>query len=155
MAGRPELIGPPPAQSVQRGALGVMGLKVEPNESYTGIVMHKAREFLRRNNLEKTTGWMQVQTDEPGYTKLRKAIRNDDWVTAKNILTELRKNRSDGQIDTAMRAWSQRGFTGAAASTENYFFRSLTDEEKRMYDQAMLEKAVEVEKWRDFIRRTP
>jgi hypothetical protein len=141
--------------ALQRQALATFaGLKTEPALSITANVQRQAQQFMRDHGLQKETGWMEIQTDEPGYTKLRQALRYGDTAKAEKILNELRKGRTDSQIIKAMRQWARRGFTGSR-KTERLFTNSMDDEQREQYAQAVDAKYAELQKFEEWYSSLP
>src|SRR5207249_4742761 len=99
--------------AIQRQTAGTIGIKIEPATSGPGEMRRMAQEFMKKEGLQKETGWQQIQTDEPSYTKLRAAIHAGDDAHALKILNELRKGRSDSQIIKSMKKYSVAPFTGS------------------------------------------
>lgn len=147
------LVSPPPPGSVQRQIFATAGVKIEPAETAIQRTAKLAREYMEAEGLTKETGWQQIQTDEPGYSKLRAAIRNDDWVTARRNLQALRKTRQDKDIIKAMKIWAKGGFTGSR-KTEGDFMQSLNDQQMNDYDKAQEQKQLLYDKFEDFLWRT-
>ena len=108
-----------------------------------------ANAFMEKEGLKKETGWQQIQTDEPGYSKLRSAIRSGDDRAAKRNYDALKKTRTDKDIMRAMNAWAKKGFTGSR-KTEGMFMRSLDDRETELYQKALEQKQILHEKWLDW-----
>jgi len=145
----PGQVSPAPKGAVQRQLVASMGIKIEPAETAYRRMSVLADKFAEREGLKKTTGWTQMQTDEPGYTKLRSAIRNDDWKEARKNLEALRENRTDKEISRAMKMWKNGGFTGKQ-STENDFIGSLDEREILTYDRALEDKQKLYDKFADW-----
>jgi hypothetical protein len=133
-------IGSPPAPgSVQRQALASLGIKTEPAPTASSEMSKKAGEFMKSAGLQHSTGWQEVQTDELGYTDLRRAAMSDDGKAFQQSLNKLRESRTDEQIYKAMKLWNTRAFTGNKA-VENYFLAGLTDKELDQYVRARVER---------------
>lgn len=149
-AAAPGVVPPPPMGATQWQAAATLGIKIEPAETQVQQTSKMAREFMEKEGLTKETGWQQVQTDEPGYSKMRSAIRNKDWAGAKRNLDALRKTRTDREIMRAMHAWSRRGWTGSQR-TERLFLDSLTDAEMEVYHRALEDKLDLYNQWVDWM----
>jgi hypothetical protein len=102
-------------------------------------MIRKANQFEEEAGLKKITGWKQTQTDEASYSKLRRAVRNEDYTTAKKLLEELRQGRTDKDIIAAMKINAKRPFTGNQR-VERMFLQSLTPAELEQYSQAMIQR---------------
>lgn len=142
----PSVVPPTQPGAVQRQLLASLGVKTEPAASVVSDVGRMAKDWLNREGLQPQTGWRQQATDEPGYSKLRAALRIGDDRAALYNLSALRQTRNDGQIIKAMRTWAKHPFTGSMEK-ERRFVNSLTDRELAMYRQAVLERQSELEKW--------
>ncbi len=148
----PGLVPPPAPGVIQRQMLSTIGVKVEPKMGPSGEVFRLAKEFMKKEGLEKETGWQQIQTDEASYTKLRQTLRNNDLAGAKANLDSLRKTHTDQQIVKAMNGWAKRGFTGSA-KTERQFMASLDDRQMMTYGKAVDSRYQELEKFYDWMVR--
>lgn len=148
------LVPPPPPGAAYRQAFATLGIKIEPAETSIQKTAKMAREFMDREGLTKETGWQQIQTDEPGYSKLRAAIRAGDDRGARRNLEALRKTRTDADIMRAMKTWAKRGFTGSL-KTEGEFIRSLSDEQRELYSKAQEQKQLSFERWLDWYWKQP
>lgn len=147
------LIPPPRPGAVQRQLLASgAGIKVEPARSAVQEIADKARTWTKANNLQKTTGWMEVPTDEASYSKLRAALRDRDTRGAQKILDALRQTHNDGDIVKAMRLWLRRPFTGSKRA-EMAFLRSVEDADRELYSRAQEEKQQEYENFIAFLTR--
>lgn len=148
----PSLVPPNRPGEVPRQILSTFaGMKTEVGRTNEQRMRAMADDFLRKEGL-RATPYEMVQTDEPSYTKLRGAIRNDDEHGAARILDELRKTRSDQQIIHAMKLWSRHPFTGSKEH-EKLFLASLSDTDMEAYYQAMMEKQDQLVKFEDFFLR--
>lgn len=145
----PGLVPPPPPQAVPRQLAATLGVKIEPAETAIQRVAKIAKDFMDREGLTKETGWQQIQTDEPGYSKLRAAIRSGDWKGARRNLDALRKTRSDTDIMRAMKLWAKRGFTGSLKN-EGQFRNQLSTAEEDLYDKAIEQKQLQFEAFLDW-----
>lgn len=131
----PGVVPPVPPGQMQRQAFGSAGLKIEPALSQPATMHRLADKFMRSEGLKNDSGWEQVQTDEPSYTKLRQAIRDGDNRRAKAVYDELTKNRTPQQIAKHMKQSSRAPFTGSGAS-EKAFIGSLDDKQLEAYSRA-------------------
>ena len=135
-----------------RQLLSTLGIKGEVAPRAATQIQKLADDFMKRNGLKPPTGWQQIQTDEPNYTKLRSAIRAGDTREARNLLTELKQThpvRTDTKTGTvrdpvrhAMELYANHNFTSAAA--EKAFVNSLTPGQKSIYIDAKLERQKEL-----------
>lgn len=133
-------IGKPPAPgSVQRQMMASLGVKTEPAPTANNQIYKKAEDFVKANGLQRSSGWQQVQTDELGYTDLRRAAATGDAKAFGQALEKLRESRTDDQIYKSMKLWNARSFTGSKAM-ERYFLADLTDKELDLYERAKLER---------------
>lgn len=131
----PGVVPPVPPGQMQRQAFGSAGLKIEPALSQPATIHRLADKFMRSEGLKRNSGWEQVQTDEPSYTKLRQAIRDGDNRRAKTVYDELTNNRTPQQIAKHMKQSSRAPFTGSGAS-EKAFIGSLDDKQLEAYSRA-------------------
>jgi hypothetical protein len=141
---------PPPPGSVQRQLTATAGFKVEPIAGSASQIQAKAKQFMIREGWQKTTGWQQIQTDEPSYTKLRSALKSNDTKQAERVWQALKKTHDEQKIGQAMKLWAKHPFTGSA-STESKFLRSLTPEDRELYDKANVERQEVYQKFKDFV----
>lgn len=152
----PGMIPPVVHGSLQRQLVASgMGMKVEPSKTDLQQMTHKAQRFVTLNKL-RTPGREQVSTDEPGYAKLRAALWAEDYGGLARIYKELREDWGikDSQIRKAMDNWKRRPLTGSAAH-ERAFKDSLTPAELDQYTRAMEEKAIQLNKFRDWFAIRP
>jgi hypothetical protein len=150
----PSVIPSVPPGQMQRQAFGTAGVKIEPALGAPGEMRRTASEFMRREGLKKETGWEQIQTDEPSYTKLRTAIRANDDARAAKLLNELRKGRTDGEIIKAMKKHSISPFTGNTKA-ERLFLGSLDDRGLGRYSQAREQLMGDFQSFAEWYLRQP
>lgn len=149
----PNLVAPNAPGRLARQVIATStGIKVEPAKNSTQEMGMITRRFIRDNHLEKSEGWMQVQTDLPSYSKLRTAIRNDDVKGAKYNLQELRKHHTDGQIRQAMNLWARRPWTGSHQN-DSALMQSMSNDEIETMHEADLERMDVLNKFGEFIRK--
>ena len=148
----PNTVAPNRPGALQRQILAsTAGIKTELPKTPTQQVMALAREFAQKNNLKPETGWREQQTDEPSYTKLRAALRNDDVRGTKSMFEDLVKGgHSPVSILKAMRNNARRPFTGSAAG-DNKFFASLDDRQRDLLNQAKQDRMQELQKFEKFL----
>lgn len=133
--------GQKPSQ-LQRQLIASAGVKVEPSLTASQQVGQLAKDFVEQNGLKKEIGYDLVMTDEPGYYKLRAALKSGDEREAAKTLEELLKTRSLQQVFQSMREWSNRPSTGSHAY-EKYFLSTLSESQLELYTK-MQEEKVEV-----------
>lgn len=150
----PGTIAAPPPGSVARQSLATLGLKAQPAQSPVTQVSRAAQRFMVEKKLKPDTGWMQEQTDQPSYSKLRSALRNEDYGTAKVLLNYLRQSHTDKQIYRAMASWAKRPFTGSKRG-EMQFLNSLTPEQLKAYQDAELIRQKEYNSFVDWFVKMP
>jgi hypothetical protein len=153
-AAAPSVVPSVPPGQMQRQAFGTAGMKIEPALGKAGEMRRTASEFMRREGLKKETGWEQIQTDEPSYTKLRTAIRANDDARAAKLLNELRKGRTDGEIIKAMKKHSISPFTGNTKA-ERLFLGSLDDRGLDRYSQAREQLMGDFQSFAEWYLRQP
>jgi hypothetical protein len=136
----PSLVSPnPPGRLPRQLMASALGLKVQPSTTATQQVFAKSRAFMEREGLTKETSWRQQMTDDPGYAKLRSAIRIGDDKEAKRQFDAMSRTHTPLQIAQAMKIWARRPFTGAH-KTEKLFISGLDDRELDLYSKAVEEK---------------
>lgn len=145
----PSIVPPTPPGALQRQLTASAGLKMEPKLSGVQELSAKARNFANENGFEKESGWKQVETDEPSYSKLRSALRNGDDAEAKRQYEALRKSRTDKTIFHYMKLAKNRPFTGSKKA-ESAFIRTLDDKGLADYLKAVQQRDGEYQKWIDF-----
>jgi len=144
---------------IQRQAVGSLGIKIEPARSASARMIELAKEWREKNDMPSMKGWELIPTKEASYSKLRGAIRSEDWSAARKIYKELRKSepavtkRGDPIIINMMR-WSRAPFTGNQ-EMENQFRSDLTKEQERAYDKARDERFDLMQKVIDFVLKQP
>lgn len=149
----PSLVSPPAPGTMKRQMFSSLGLKVEPKLSAAQEVSRKAQDFAKENGFAKETGWQQVQTDEPSYSKLRAAIRSGDEKEAQRQYAALKSGgRTDKAIFHSMKLAKQRPFTGSAKG-EHAFVRSLDETGLKNYFSALQQREVEYSHFLDFALR--
>lgn len=146
----PGLVSPNAPGALQRQLVSSAGIKSETDVGPVGHIMNLAHDFIKREGLEKSTGWTQQQTDEPGYTKLRAALRAKDEKEIRRNLEALRRTRTDEQIKKSMERWSNAGFTGNQQH-ESDFKNSLDERQLELYDRAREQKQQEYRDWLDWL----
>lgn len=143
----PNLISPNQPGALFRQMLAAgSGTKTELPKTATQQMYQLTREFMQREGLQKDTGWKEVQTDDPSYSKLRTALRLDDPKQAKRLLNDLRKNRSDADIEKAMAIWSKRPWTGSIQN-DNLLRFSMSEKDANLMSQADEERMELLEKF--------
>jgi hypothetical protein len=151
----PGTIRAPAPGALQRQLAGTFGLKIEPAATPIQRVHELATDFMKREGLQKSTGWQEVMTDEPSYSKLRSALARDDTAGAEKIFEGIVKaNHKPEDVAKAMKQWKDRGFTGSH-EIENAFYRSLDPEEREEYSKAQERKQEVYEKWMNWFLNRP
>lgn len=150
----PATVRPPAKGTIPRQLFGTIGIKVEPEATPGQRISELAHDFMTREGLTKESGWQEVMTSDPSYSKLRSAIRNDDAAGAEKLYKSMTKNRSDADVIRAMKEWSKRPFTGSQ-KTEKQFIQSLDDEQLEEYSRAMERKQMILEKFLDWWQNRP
>jgi hypothetical protein len=143
---------PQPGSFFRQMVAGAAGMKVEKGKTPLSQMSAKARDFAVQNGYNKETGWQEVMTDEPSYSKLRQALRNGDQKEAQHQWSELTKNRTPEQVLKAMKIWAKRPLTGSAAG-ERAFIWSLDTKDLERYSKANDQRMQELEKFYDFYQR--
>jgi hypothetical protein len=138
----------------QRQFFGVGGIKIEPGLTQAAKMSHMAKDFMQKEGLQKDTGWIEVQTTSPSYSKLRQALRNGDSSKAARLLNSLRKQHTDGEILKAMKIDAKRPFTGSLKN-EKRFLGSMDDKQMEEYFQATDAKLADYEKFIDWYLDQP
>lgn len=145
-----------------RQLASTFGIKAEVAERATSQLDKLAKDYMERNKIKPPTGWEQVQTDEPNYTKLRSAIRAGDNREAIRLIQILRDEhppkatKSGKQIDPVVRAMEQnakRNFT--TKEEENAFYNSLTPGQKRIYEKSIDDREAELDKFYRLYDKVP
>lgn len=149
----PGMIEPNLPGQMGRQIAGTIGLKVEPGKSPLQNIQRLARDYAVENKRPETIHF--EETDQPSYSRLRQAVRNEDPHGAWKMLDKLREQgRSDGQIVEAMRRWKDRDFTWSK-DAENEFFFKLTPEEQKTYSKAIFQKMDEYERFVEYLMKEP
>jgi len=152
-AAAPGLLGAPRPGRVGQRLLSSVGIKAQLPTRSESDIRKLSERFLEREGL-KYEPLKFSPTDEASYAKLRAAVRNDDESGAAQLLTELRKHRTDAQILKAMREASQRPYTGSQAN-ERMFLYSLSDRDLDLYYKANIERAELYQKFIEWFTRQP
>jgi hypothetical protein len=155
----PKAIAANPPGVLGRQAFATMGLKVEPKESARAEMFDLAKRWAKDTGHHKETGWIQEQTDEASYSKLRSAVNRGDESEAKSLYDELRKSHKPQQIRKGMMPFTvvhtpetdtytrhYKPFSGSKR-TESAFIRSLTPTQRKTYEKARREQD---EAWNKF-----
>jgi hypothetical protein len=151
----PETIRAPTPGTLQRSFFGSLGMKIEPAKSPGQQMKQLADDFMEKEHLKKDTGWQEIQTEDPSYAKLRNAVRNDDEAGARKVyLGLLEHNHSRADVMRAMQMWKERGFTGSREN-ESLFKRSLTEEQREAYGEAVDRKYGLYDKFKDWSLNWP
>lgn len=146
----PNLVAQVPPQAIQRQVFGTFGVKVEPQIGPVGEVEEMARSFMAREGLQRTTGWKLVQTDEPGFSKLRAALRAEDEESAAKIFRKLvEQGRQPRDLLRSMNSWARRPFTGSRHA-EALFKSSLSDAELERYSEAQADRMEQLMRFQEF-----
>jgi hypothetical protein len=152
-------VAPGMVPALQKGALGrqvfaSVGFKMEPNVAPAQQAHALADDFmLAHPELKKDSGWRQVQTDEPNYTKLRAAIRAEDDQSAMRNFEALRKSRKYEDIVRAMKLASRRPFTGSHVN-ERRFLYTLSPAQLDLYSRAQEQRQAEYEAFLAWLSRS-
>lgn len=146
----PSLVSPTKPGVVGRQVIAAgLGLKMEHSTTALNQMLSKARKFADENDIRKDTGWEEVQTDEPSYTKLRTALRNDDQRGARKQYDALAEHHTPAEIDHAMQTWARRPFTGSQQG-ERLFLYSLSDADRELYSDAYMSRLELLQAFREF-----
>lgn len=148
----PSLVAPNQPGAVQRQLMSSAGIKVEPAKAPPASIADKARRFAEAQHWKKME--FPDRTEDPSYSKVRQAIRIGDEKGAMKVIAELRKEKSDAQIEKAMRQHISRPFTGSKEH-EREFMDSLSAADASLYDAARDEQAQELEKFLTLWDRRP
>lgn len=156
-------ISPVQPGGVVRQLLSTIGVKSEIGERPATQIQKLADDFMKKHNLKPSTGWQQIQTDEPNYSKLRSALRSGDTVEARKVLAALQKThpvRTDPTTGTvtdpirhAMTLYANHNFTTRGA--EQRFFAQLTPGQKRIYIRAKADRQKELRAFLNLYARQP
>jgi len=143
----PGTVSPPAPGSFFRQVIAASaGLKTQPEQTALNRILAQAQDFARKEGFKKDTGWEEVQTDAPGYTKLRSALRNDDRKEAARNLDALLADHTPEQVQHAMQLWARRPFTGSRAG-DRMFLYSLDDAGRELYSAAYEQKLEVLQKF--------
>lgn len=136
----PNQVSPNPPGTLWRQLIASgAGVKVQTAETPIQEMQQRARHWMENSPYKKETGWEQVITDEPSYSKLRRALRFGDVKEARRAYNGLKKTHTDQQIFQAMSIWARRPFTGSY-DAERAFLSELSEKELERYTEAMEEK---------------
>jgi hypothetical protein len=143
----PNLVGPLKPGEAQQRVASTLGVKLEAGSTVMQQAQGMARKFIADHGLQKDTGWMQVQTDDPSYSKLRTALRNGDTAGARKLYDAMRAShggglKGDDAIVRAMHMWENRPFTGSR-DYELAMLRGMNDQQLQVYTDAVRQKAAE------------
>lgn len=155
----PSMVSPNPHGALDRQIYASMGVKSEVEKRALQQIHQKAADFMKANGMAKDAGWVQVQTTDPNYTKLRSALENEDNVTARKMIAALRKTHpivkdKPDPIVRAMKTWSHFPFTGSKAA-ESAFRASLNDQEYETYAKAQEQRQQLYERFLDLLSQAP
>lgn len=149
----PGLIDPNLPGQVQRQMYGTFGIKVEPSKSALQEVQKLARDFAIEKGRKESVHF--EETDEPSYSRLRQAVRNNDPNGTFKMLDRLRaQGKTDDMILKAMKLWSQRNFTWSNEA-EDEFRYSLTEEQRDKMSQAEYQRLAEYNRFLELFMSQP
>jgi hypothetical protein len=141
-----------PGQLGQR-TLGAVGIKAQLPSRTELTVQRLARDFVKQHKLRSQP--MEFSpTDEPSFSKLRGALRNQDFVGARRLLNQLRETHTDDQIVRSMELASRRPFTGSQNNEEQFLY-SLTPPLMEMYWKANMDRAHEYQAFLEWFFKEP
>lgn len=146
----PGAVKQPSGTEIERQAASSLGVKMEPAPSAGLQMFHKTDQFLKDNGLKRDTGYDLTPTDEASYSKLRSALRDGDEVTAKALLKELRKTRTNDDIVKAMHLWATRPFTGSNEK-EIMMIQQMSQPDLDLYSKAMIDREHLLTNFYDFM----
>jgi hypothetical protein len=126
----------------QRQLFGSAGVKIEPAETAMQQIRHKAARFLDAAGKPHDTETV-YQANSP-YSNLRLGLRGKDKEVIAKAIEELRKNRSDEQIQKAMIRSVNLPMTGNR-TLERQFLDQLSKKEQKLYDRALEERKQNLE----------
>ena len=138
-----------PGEAMQRMA-ALVGVKTQLATRSETDIRAKAAKFLRTEGL-KVPSEYPVTTDEPSYSKLRQALRNDDSSGIKDTYAGLLKHHTPQQIEKSLKQFTSRPYTGSKAN-EELFLYSLSNDDLELYHKANLERTETFEKFMDWLR---
>jgi len=95
-----------------------------------------------------------VPNDTPTYNKLRLALRLGRTSLAKDLLNDLRKTRSDKQIEHFVGEYVEHPFTGSN-ERENQFIGTLSITQQRLYVKARQERIKDITEFYRLLAHTP
>jgi hypothetical protein len=148
----PGIVSPPPPGSVQRQVAASLGFKTEPAGSAQQQIYSAADKWKAQSTNAKIRADVERRLKEDfgpsDYRDLRTALVRDDFTSARREYKELRKTKDAAVINRAMR--HPHPFTGSEAA-ERSFLRSLSDEEKSLYRQALQERKDIYRKYRQML----
>lgn len=138
--------------ALTRQAFATAGIKIEPKESARAETYDLAKDWAKKTGHHKETGWLEVQTDEASYSKLRSAVSRNDPSEAKKIYDDLKKSHKSQEIRKAMMPFTVSKIPGTdvyqrrykpfsgAKKTEGAFLQSLTPHQRDVYKKARQEQ---------------
>lgn len=136
--------------AVQKQLMASAGLKTDWAPTATQQIYDKARRFLEQSGKQKQ-GVTQTYSDAP-YMKMQQALKTDDREGFKQEYQKLRdQKKTTAEIRDHFRKSSVSPFTGSLKD-EVKFKRSLTPQEKELYERAKAEKK---ENYQKFLRFRP
>jgi hypothetical protein len=125
-----------PDRTLTESIFQAMGLSNHRDLPVTDMLKNAAL-WRQKNGFAPVTE--QIPTDEPSYMKLRLAINLGKTKDAQKMLQELRKTRTDKQIETVMLNYVEHPYTGSLEH-EKAFVSGFTKEDLELYMRAQKEK---------------
>lgn len=115
----------------QRQLMSSFGVRNEPAPSDEQRILSLANGYKRDHDIES-----RAEFSASDYAPLTLALRINNKEQAKKELQELLKKKTEKQIREHYLKWPNFPFTASTKRTENEFYSTLTDEQKRAYDSA-------------------
>ena len=115
----------------QRQVMSSLGMRNESAPSDEQRILSLANEYKKDHGIES-----RAEFSASDYAPLTLALRINNKEQAKKELQDLLKKKTEKQIREHYREWPKFPFTSSTKRTENDFYSTLTDEQKRAYDSA-------------------
>jgi len=152
----PGVISPPAPGAVERQGLASIGFKTEPVGTAQSQIYHLAEKWKSQSGNAKYEAEVERRLKEDfgpsDYRDLRSALTRDDPKAARAAYQEL---RSEGKTPKTIRQTFQHPhpFTGSGQA-ESAFKRTLSDEDRDLYDRALEERRDLYRKLQEMLQST-
>ena len=138
-----------PGEYLKR-AISTMGIKTTTAPSAYQQMSKMAQDFNKARSVKEAPEYFIGP-----YQDLAKYLRIGNTTEARAALEDLRKEKTDTQIQKHFQGLPQTLFTHAGRAQEQAFIGTLTDKQRDLYRAAISEQRATAQKFFDLLRSTP